>query len=185
MKKISRFVLMMTMLLTGAVFFAGCSSSSDDDDGSPDTPSIKIINVGVSFDFTMTFNGSRTHSYFNQGGTEDKITVKRNKDTYRVEVYSNNYGELSISFNFTLKNGKFGKITDLKAYNRYEDSFMTFEATDIEFRSDNGYQAIWVGKDDNGMKVSNLEYSHEYGAGNGYIVDPYNELVVDIDYDTD
>ena len=62
---------------------------------------------------------------------------------------------------------------------------MTFEATDIEFRSDNGYQAIWVGKDDNGMKVSNLEYSHEYGAGNGYIVDPYNELVVDIDYDTD
>ena len=35
MKKISRFVLMMTMLLTGAVFFAGCSSSSDDDDGSP------------------------------------------------------------------------------------------------------------------------------------------------------
>ena len=96
MKKISRFALMMAILLTGAMFFAGCSSSSDDDDGSPDTPDIKIIDVGVVFDFTMTFNGSRTHSYFNQGGTEDKITVKRNKDTYRVEVYSDNYGELRI-----------------------------------------------------------------------------------------
>lgn len=62
---------------------------------------------------------------------------------------------------------------------------MSFEATDIEFRSDNGYQAHWLGTDDNGMKVSNLEYSHEYGAGNGYLVDPYNELQINIYYETE
>lgn len=184
MKKISRFALMMAILLMGAMLFPSCSSSSDDD-GSPDTPDIKIINVGVEFDYMMTFNGTPTRSYFNQGGTEDKIRVTKIKDTYKVDVYNHTNYELSISFSFTLKNGKFGDVQNLKVYMRHEDSFVAFDATDISFSSDNGYQAIWSGTDKKGMKVSNLEYSHEYGAGNGYIAHPDNYLSVDIYYETD
>ena len=45
------------------------------------------------------------------------------------------------------------------------------------------YYAYWKGYDNNGMTVSNLMESDEYGAGNGYIADPENRLMIDIDYE--
>lgn len=98
-------------------------------------------------------------------------------------VKSTRYGDEWFEFTFTRSGNKFGPIRNFKAGRTYGKSHISWEADNIAFSNDNGYVAIWKGYDDQGMTVSNLIESDEYGAGNGYIADPENRLMIDFNYE--
>lgn len=167
-----------------AIGMAACGDDKDDDiDSGPDGIDFEIEDIGCSFDYVFTYNGRRTGSWFNAGWIDKKITITRQGDTYYVEAKSNDIYNEWIYFTFTKKGNKFGPIQNLKAGRTPNTgSSFSFEASNVAFKNVDDYGAYWVGKDDNGMTISNLMESDEYGAGNGYIADPHNELQVDITF---
>lgn len=172
---------MMLVVIFMAIGMAACGD--DDKEDGPSNGEITITNVGIEFDYKFSYNGVPTYSYFNGGLTEDYIKVTKKGETYKVEGKSTRYGDEWFEFTFTRSGNKFGPIRNFKAGRTYGKSHISWEADNIAFSNDNGYVAIWKGYDDQGMTVSNLIESDEYGTGNGYIADPENRLMIDFNYE--
>ncbi len=183
MKKNFQFAMMAVMMFGSLTTFTACEESSKDDE--PGNGNLTIINVGIEFDYKFSYNGVPTYSYFNGGLTENHIKVTKKGDTYKVEGQSTEYGEEWFEFTFTMSGNKFGPIRNFKAGRTYGKSHISWEADNIVLSKDHGYTVDWIGYDNNGMTVSNLIKSDEYGAGNGYIADPENRLWIDIYYETE